>query len=168
MPASPARIRTHMVPNIVLILVLFFSLVVWLLVITVILLKAYSTYRTITEGIGGQDVAAILSQIKKHLKEIDGTLTKSQKQTDALETAIRTHIQKVGFVRYNPFGNTGGDQSFCLCLLDDLNSGILITSLHAREQTRLYTKEIVSGKPVDDSQLSKEEQTCLHKAIKRS
>lgn len=125
-------------------------------------------YKTITDGIGEQDVAAILSQVKKHLKELDTSLSRTQKQTDAIETAIRSHIQKIGFVRYNPFGNTGGDQSFCLCLLDDHNSGILITSLHAREQTRLYTKEIVSGKPVDDTQLSKEEQNCLKKAIKRS
>src|SRR4051794_29407331 len=37
---------------------------------------------------------------------------------NSLEEAVSTSIQYVGLVRYNPFGDTGGDQSFALALLD--------------------------------------------------
>src|SRR5687767_3805744 len=38
-------------------------------------------------------------------------------------------IQKTGIVRFNPFRDTGGDQSFVLALLDNHDSGFLMTSI---------------------------------------
>lgn len=66
--------------------------------------------------------------------------------------------------RFNPFGEIGGDQSFILCLLDNTNSGVIITSLHNRDYTRVYAKSILRGK-VDNSALSAEEKAALLKTI---
>jgi hypothetical protein len=156
-----------MVPNLYLILGLFVAVGIWLVVVTIIILKALSTYRTLTQGISQKDFATILADIQKHLLTLDKKTAISETNLSQIEEGIKSHLQKIGYVRYNPFGNTGGDQSFCLCLLDDRDDGILITSLHAREQTRLYTKEIKGAKPVEETQLSKEEKTCLQQAIKR-
>ena len=46
-------------------------------------------------------------------------------------------IQKINLLRFNPFDDVGGDQSFVLTLLDKDNSGVLLTSLHHRSFTRL-------------------------------
>ena len=73
-------------------------------------------------------------------------------------------IKKVGLVRFNPFGDTGGDQSFCLALLDSHNNGLVISSIHARSGTRFYAKEITGGKP--SHVLSDEEQQAYEKAVK--
>jgi uncharacterized protein DUF4446 len=74
-------------------------------------------------------------------------------------------LQKTSFTRFNPFNDVGGDQSFILVLLDNTNSGVIITSLHNRNNTRIYAKQIKNGqgKP---AALSKEEKTALKKAIK--
>jgi hypothetical protein len=49
-------------------------------------------------------------------------------------------------VRYNPFNDTGGDQSFSLALLDLRDNGFVITSIHGREVDRIYAKQIDNGK----------------------
>jgi len=74
-------------------------------------------------------------------------------------------LQKISFTRFNPFNDVGGNQSFILVLLDNINSGVIITSLHNRNNTRIYAKQIKNGqgKP---AALSKEEKTALNQAIK--
>ncbi|EKE04846.1 MAG: hypothetical protein ACD_19C00429G0006 [uncultured bacterium] len=76
-----------------------------------------------------------------------------------IKDVSRLNIQRVGLVKFNPFDETGGDHSFSLALLDGNKNGIIITSLHTRERTRLYLKEVFSGKV--NIKLSKEEQKAL-------
>jgi hypothetical protein len=71
---------------------------------------------------------------------------------------------KIQLVRYNPFEDVGGDQSFILCLLDNANSGVIITSLHSRNITRIYAKSIKNGES-DNVALSREETHALIKTI---
>ena len=76
-----------------------------------------------------------------------------------LETSARSALQRVGIVRYNPFEETGGNQSFALALLDADDHGIIISSLHARSGTRVYAKAVTSGRPA--GALSDEEAEAL-------
>lgn len=71
---------------------------------------------------------------------------------------------KINLVRFNPFEELGGDQSFILCLLDNTNTGAIITSLHNRETTRVYAKAIKNGES-ENMALSKEETKALIKTI---
>ena len=57
----------------------------------------------------------------------------------------RQAFQRVGLVRYNPFEETGGNQSFALALLDADGDGWVLSSLHARSGTRVYAKAITRG-----------------------
>jgi len=77
----------------------------------------------------------------------------------------KKHIQRMGFKRYNPFTDTGGDQSFTIALLDDLGDGIMVSSLHSRENTRLYAKKVSGGK-VEGQALSSEEQEVIKQSFK--
>jgi hypothetical protein len=70
---------------------------------------------------------------------------------------------RMSLVKFSPFNDTGGDQSFVISLLDGGGSGILITSLHARGVTRLYAKKVTIGKT--DASLSLEEKQALTKAL---
>lgn len=85
----------------------------------------------------------------------------SQEQGKQAET-ISTTIRKVGIVRFNPFNNTGGDQSFAIAFLNSENSGIIISSLFLREGTRIYAKPI--NKLKSSYSLSKEEEEAIKKA----
>ena len=94
--------------------------------------------------------------MRKDLEKLSQSLEKLKKDS-------KVHIQKVGIVRYNPFSNVGGDQSFSIALLDDNNSGFVITSLYAQDNNRVYAKSINQGK--SEHSLSKEEEKAIAKAL---
>jgi hypothetical protein len=75
-------------------------------------------------------------------------------------------IEKVSLLRFNPFEDLGSDQSFILCLLDHSHSGVIITSLHHRNFTRIYAKPVKNGEG-DKITLSKEEKSAILKTINR-
>lgn len=79
-----------------------------------------------------------------------------------LEGAQRRAFQRVGLVRYNPFEETGGNQSFALALLDASGDGWVLSSLHARSGTRVYAKAIKGGR--SDAGLSAEETAAIAQA----
>lgn len=78
----------------------------------------------------------------------------------------KSSFQKSALVRYNPFEDTGGDQSFIIALLNGQNNGFVISSLHSRNGTRIYAKQITAGKAAE-RELSKEEKEVVDKAIKQ-
>ena len=80
-----------------------------------------------------------------------------------LEELAHRSIQKVGVIRYNPFNDTGGDQSFAIALLDSQGSGIVVSSLHSRTDTRVFAKPVQSGR--SRYPLSDEEQDAINKAL---
>ena len=69
-------------------------------------------------------------------------------------------------MRFNPFEDTGGDQSFALALLDRENNGIIISSLYGREGTRVYAKAVDHGTP--KHAISEEEREALERASRKS
>ena len=74
------------------------------------------------------------------------------------------HIQRVNLSRYNPYDETGGDQSFSVAILDNEGTGIVVTSLHARSGTRVFAKPVIKGKS-SKYQFSKEEELVIKKAL---
>ena len=63
----------------------------------------------------------------------------------ALELRSRGSLQHIGLVRFNPFEDTGSDQSFAIALLDDRRDGLVISSLHGRATTRVFAKPVENG-----------------------
>lgn len=81
-------------------------------------------------------------------------------QYDKIQREGLLHIQKIGLVRFNPFKDTGGDQSFILSLVDGNDTGIIMSGLFARTGTRWYAKRVVKGKSLEH-ELSDEEKRAL-------
>lgn len=150
-----------MLPNLTLIIgVIFF---VWLVVLTGLVWRYLSHYNNLTKGVSDKSLKEILEQLLVNLD-------KSKKELDSLKlycTKLQKdgllHIQKVGLVRFNPFKDTGGDQSFVLSLIDGNDTGVVISGLYSRSGTRWYAKRVVEGKGVDYD-LSEEEKKALKEA----
>lgn len=104
----------------------------------------------------GSDIEKILNDYVKGVKNYFDDVEELKKFSAKLFGIAQKSIQKVGILRFNPFGDVGGDQSFSIALLDSKNNGILITSLFSREGTRVYSKKIKEGK--SKYFLSKEEE----------
>lgn len=113
-----------------------------------------------------KDPKNLQKQLNDYAKAVDESLQKLDQMatfTAGLHKRNQLAISKLGLVRFNPFNDTGGNQSFCLALLDSHNSGLVISSIHARTGTRFYAKQIISGKPTN--QLSEEEEAAYKHAL---
>ncbi len=100
----------------------------------------------------------------KDLKEVLRQFEELKKRVEKISQDSRTSVQKVGIVRYNPFSDVGGDQSFSVALLDGDNNGIVITSLFSRDGNRVYSKPVKNRQ--SEYSLSSEEKKAIEKAIK--
>lgn len=102
------------------------------------------------------DIEAREVNNKKHIDNL-------QSNYDKLDKEGLSHIQKIGLVRFNPFKDTGGDQSFVLALVDGQDTGVVISSLHTRTGTRWYAKGVIRGKGAE-YELSEDEEKALRGA----
>ena len=139
----------------------FFAL--WLLVLSVGLFQALRLFNRLAKGTKG-NLSKVLEKILAVQDKNKKTLTKLDREIKKLEDEGTLHVQKVGFVRFNPFQETGGDHSFSVALLNGKDTGLILTGLHTRERTRIYLKAIKRGK--SEFELSKEEKKALTKALK--
>jgi hypothetical protein len=113
----------------------------------------------------GVSIEQVLANHLKRVEKVDHHLVKLDEAYRRLAAVGSLASQKISIVRFNPFGDTGGDQSFVLAVLDAHNSGYVLTSIHGREGTRVYVKPVDEGK--SKYPLSEEERQALAQATKR-
>lgn len=118
--------------------------------------------KTFFEGTDAKDLETIIHQVADNIKGLHENQINLESQLDELRTKSRFAIQKSGLVRFNPFSDGGGNFSFCIAMLDALNNGFVITSMHGREQNRIYAKKIILGK--SEIQLTQEEEQAINQA----
>jgi len=102
----------------------------------------------------GEDALRI-DMLSTQLDALGGRMT-------AAEAQGKLSLQKVGVVRYNPFEDTGSNQSFALAMLDSSANGFVLSSLHSRQQTRVFLKQVTGGKA--ETALSNEEAEAIRRA----
>lgn len=106
--------------------------------------------------------AVISSLLLKNI-EFEKILQHHDARLKIAEAIVERSIYKIGFLRFNPFSETGGDNSFSIAFLDCADNGVIISSLYTREGVRVYAKAIENGKP--KHQLSEEEAASLKQAL---
>lgn len=135
----------------------------WLGIVSVLLIRVISHYNKLSRGVAGVGLMDALEGIFSAVRNVQGRVSSLEQQTKTLSVDGDLHVQKIGIVRFNPFADTGGAQSFSIALLDAQNSGIVMTSLYARAGNRWYVKEVMKGKGKDLA-LSREEEAVIEKA----
>jgi hypothetical protein len=147
-----------------IVLVLTVAVVV-LLLLVLWLIRQLSQLRKrvagLTRGEDG-DLGDILGVHLDRVYELGREVDRLGTRTGRLESGAVRAFQRVGLVRFNPFEDTGGNQSFALALLDAESNGWVLSSLHARTGTRVYAKAIRGGR--SDGALSEEEAAAIKQA----
>lgn len=112
---------------------------------------------------GGKEGADLKENFLARLLRMEAKHEEIEPRMARLESVAELSIHKVGFLRYNPFDDTGGDNSFVLALLDRNDNGVLISSLYMRDGMRVYAKKIERG--TAPYALSQEEKQALAHAL---
>lgn len=127
--------------------------IIWLFILTGVTVWVYFIFKDLIKISKNKEFSNNTKEIKNIWSEIEN-----------IKEVSKLNIQRVGLIKFNPFNETGGDHSFSLALLDGNKNGIIITSLHTRERTRLYLKDVFKGKSKID--LSIEEKKALQLSLK--
>ncbi|MDD3678649.1 MAG: DUF4446 family protein [Patescibacteria group bacterium] len=144
----------------------FFVNTVWLFFLT---LKYLEIKKKATIIFSGAEPKKLASMIESYFEGID----RVEKNQEKIESILRktkmlaeTGLTKVVLLRYNPFGDVGSNQSFSICLLNKKNDGFVISSIHSREGTRVYSKPVKNGE--SNYNLSKEEEKAIKLAKEKN
>jgi hypothetical protein len=99
-------------------------------------------YRYFMTGATGASLETVL---RDHVAQ-EGQTADQVRAVDKLARRLEGegvfHLQRLAVVRFNPFRDTGGDQSFAIALADGQGNGVILSSLHARDMTRVYAKPL--------------------------
>lgn len=117
----------------------------------------------LTRGSDERSLEAILAAHLTRVHQVVRDLDDVEARTAVLERDLQRSFARVGLIRFNPFEDTGGNQSFALALLDAHGDGFVVSSLHARNQTRVYAKGVKGGR--SDGSVSQEEAEALRLAM---
>jgi hypothetical protein len=147
------------------------ALLVLLLIVTVLvqsarLGRALRAYHALVQGEGaarGGSLREVLDDHVGRVDVVDRRLDELMRVHEFLERRSRGSLQHIGLVRFNPFDDTGSDQSFAIALLDDQRDGVVLSSLHGRANTRLYAKPVENG--ASSHNLSDEETEAIRIAV---
>lgn len=146
-----------------IILIIAAILIGWLIALQIQFLILRKKIKIFLKGKKVKDFEEVISEQIKRMESIEDDIKDINKWNEKLQGICDISITKVGVVRFNPFKDTGGDQSFAIALLDSKNNGIIFSSLYGREGTRVYSKPIVNGDSTYN--LSEEEREAIKKAV---
>lgn len=118
---------------------------------------------TLFAGKKGADLEEIVLENNKKIIEIDNEIQEFFTISNTVHKQSHKGLHKVGFIKFNPFGERAGNQSFALALLNTKNDGIILSSLHSREGTRIYAKQISNSEPLNN-ELTEEEREAIEAA----
>lgn len=144
--------------------IVVFAIFIWLGGISFYLYKTVLHYRKLVGETRKENLESVLEVILGNIKNQKDEINEIKRKLQQMDFKSVNYVQKVGMLRFNPFEDTGGDQSFVLALLDGKDNGIVLTSLHGRGVTRWYAKNVKEGKGTDHK-LSEEEEKAIKQVV---
>jgi hypothetical protein len=137
-------------------------------IITASIISKKNTYKKIKKILKNAGKAAdyeeLAEVVAQKIDENENEHSEIDKAIGILNLERKKNIKRVGYIRYDSTEDISGRLSFSLVLLNEENSGILLTNIHMIEGSSLYLREIVNGSC--ETNLSEEEKeviknTCL-------
>ncbi len=120
-----------------------------------------ANFRVLWAG-GRSDIATVAAGQERRITALVERLEATRADVSEVRGDIAQSLRNVAVVRYDAFGDMGGRLSFSCAVVDDAGDGLVISSIHARGESRTYAKGIVGGS--SEITLTPEEQQALSSA----
>ncbi len=146
-------------------LLVVIGLAVAVIVLSRRLSRATATHRSLADEASGRPLGEVLVAHGERIRSVENRMAEVDGRYRLLADRSRGSLQHIGLVRFNPFDDTGSDQSFAIALLDDDRNGIVLSALHGRAGTRIFAKPLQEG--TSTHVLSDEEQEAVRIASER-
>ena len=115
--------------------------------------------RKLLRGKTGDDLEDLIRKTNQDLDALSRSKTEIRNDISAIREKMRHHIRGVKTIRFNPFKDSGGNQSFATAIINDEGDGVVISSIYSRDRVGIYAKPIESHK--SEYELSDEERRAI-------
>ncbi len=123
--------------------------------------------RAVMGELGERDLighAATMQEAFEALRDyVEETAVRLDARLSAAEDKLRGTFSHRALVRYDAYNEHSGQQSMSIALLDDEQSGVVLTCIHHRDQARVYGKRVLAGR--GELELSPEEAEAVRQAL---
>ena len=119
-------------------------------------------YKALMSGKKGADLEKIIRIRFKEMDKIKANAKRITREHKQLKKNVSHSISRYGLVKYNAFDDVSGKQSFVVALLDEEGNGLILNSIHSRDSSYTYAKEIINGESFIP--LSEEEKQAIVQA----
>lgn len=135
-----------------------------LLIVLIITIINNIRLRRIMKNCSSGRLDETITEYYNKISDIKNDMDKREYELEFLGKKAGAGIKKFALVRYDAFDNISNNLSFSIALLDEENSGYVITSIYGREGSNLYVKPILYGK--SKATMSDEEVMAYEEAIR--
>ncbi len=125
--------------------------------------KLYRQYDYFMRGKDAETLEDYFIELQRHVEKSEDLLEDQREMLKVLHNNNRIAFQKSGLIRYNAYSGLGGNLSFALAVLNYDNTGFVMNSVHAKEGSFLYIKEVIEGST--SVELGAEEKLALEEAL---
>ena len=122
-------------------------------------------YRVLSAADGRASFVEVVARKAEEVEGLRDDVASLAAELRATQVELNRAIRHVSVVRYDAFGDMGGRMSFSAAFLDDAGDGVVLTTIHARTESRTYMKSIINGH--SELLLSPEEQQAVESAMRR-
>ncbi len=136
----------------------------WVLRLSTQQRRLHSRMDSMLSEVEGGNVEGLLLQYMETVKHLSGQVRNLQSRLDELSSDVPSMVRHVGLVRFSPFHDTGGNQSFSLAILDSRGDGVVISGLHSRLESKLFAKPVTGAK--SEFSLTREEVQAIESSMR--
>ncbi|MHB8064011.1 MAG: DUF4446 family protein [Ruminiclostridium sp.] len=108
--------------------------------------RVRTKYNRFMNGLSDRNMEELLETCLSSANSVNAKNRDIELKINEIERTILQCVQKVGIVRFNAFDNVGSDLSFSIALLDNNDSGVVLSGIYARDSSSTYAKPVSSGK----------------------
>lgn len=130
-------------------------------------LRSLRAHQRAVLGPGERDLVAHAAELQHAFDElreyVEAVAAQLEARLGAVEARLDGTIAHRGIVRYDAYNEMSGRQSTSIALLDARGSGVVVSSIHHRDQARVYSKQVVEGR--GELELSPEELEAVRVAM---
>lgn len=143
-------------------MIIFGLLFLGILVLGFFVFRANSRVEKLLQGKDAKTLEDSFNYLIEEVKRMNKNQEITEKTLHNFNSRIRKSLSGFKTIRFNPFPEAGGNQSFAIAILNEEGDGLILSSLYSREKMSVFAKPIKGGK--SEFELSEEERRALTEA----
>jgi len=142
---------------------LIFSVLILIVLLYRRMKRFERSYRSLQTFMNGREMDILLEEYVQKVTKLEQNIESCNLRLNPIELKLRNSVDRAELIRFRAFEDVGSDLSFAFALLNQEGNGVVLSSIHSREDARVYAKPITGG--LSSYSLSDEEKEVISKAM---